>query len=338
MTRPLVPDATVTALERTGVPAELIAPIDGSAGRRSGQPLRWGPVLLVPPLPADGDEDAALRPVRAYKEAKEIVEAGGEWGFVPRDPTHAPFCVVDRAVCGAPSRRHAESDVAVEQCGCGFYALDPAHLGHLSLSRGVLLEVDLYGTVLVGTDGYRAERQRVVRVMTLPSCMRCGSGRRKVGFYLVHGARRRELVRCCARCAETELALSWVDELEPQSVTAASALLGIPVLPLKPDTAVVVGGPPVRGPRFVITTHYGWAHPAGPAPGAGERALVAMIAEAAKHARWRPHRRSKVAPPKRPSAWRRQALERFLSLPDRLDRLEEAVFGSEDHRDAPPPP
>lgn len=53
-------------------------------------------------------------------------------------------------------------------CSCGFYALKES----VKPTEGIVLEVELYGTVIVCERGYRAERQRVLGV-TLPA--KCGN-------------------------------------------------------------------------------------------------------------------------------------------------------------------
>lgn len=103
-------------------------------------------------------EVPASRPVRAYKAARVVVYADGSAGLMAL--TSGAYGVTASARClRGPGHRGA--GVPALRCSCGFHAL----ADRWQLAPGVLSDVQLWGRVVVHQRGYRAEHQRVLRVV-----------------------------------------------------------------------------------------------------------------------------------------------------------------------------
>ena len=80
-------------------------------------------------------------------------------------------------------------------CTCGYYAMASAD-GFGGDSGAALLEVELYGRVIVHERGYRASHQKILRII-VPSCIYCGD--EPVYFYLDGN----QPLPVCAHCRAT---------------------------------------------------------------------------------------------------------------------------------------
>lgn len=121
-------------------------------------------------------------PITAWKQAR-LAFAGGRYYFLPLtgvggsgyDVEAVARCVaVDFGSAlysyqgiGVGSAPHTAPSL---DCSCGFYALTEPPEDDPSLC---LLEVDLYGRVIVCEKGYRAEKQRVLAVTVPTRCYYC---------------------------------------------------------------------------------------------------------------------------------------------------------------------
>jgi len=121
------------------------------------------------------DLDTALDAVRGYKVAQLIVSTNDTAWLA--GVTSLRYGIDTLAQC----RRRTCEPPGLD-CRCGFYAFrDRAQalelLGQLGVRHParsyVLLSVDLDGTVLEYEAGFRAERQRVLRIEIPDACMRC---------------------------------------------------------------------------------------------------------------------------------------------------------------------
>lgn len=127
------------------------------------------PASVTPGMLPEREDDT---PILAYKTAC-INWTRGPDGFGPRLVsafTSRPYESSDRAECyGLIDGVTATHAAPAEACTCGFYAVrDPNELA----ASPVLIEVELFGRVIVYERGYRAERQRLLRV-GLPGCFYC---------------------------------------------------------------------------------------------------------------------------------------------------------------------
>lgn len=118
--------------------------------------------------PDDVPEVVDEEPITAYKVAQLCCQHGllsfmgigmnGVYGVDER-----ALCMKGYAALGNLPSGHAR--IPDENCSCGFYARPwPRAQVLKSVAAGqVLLEVELFGKIIEGTDAYRAERQRVLR-------------------------------------------------------------------------------------------------------------------------------------------------------------------------------
>jgi hypothetical protein len=149
--------------------------------------------------------------ITGYKWAR-LVAYGDELRFQPIYNMHPEYDVESTAMC-----EHG-NQVPASDCKCGFYALKRRqHLGYVlgTLSNQVVrsrlmtLEVDLSGRVLVANMGYRAEKQRVLRVLVPTRCAFRHEKRRRrraagVAIY------KREVLAVCQDCAPSFMPLSVI--------------------------------------------------------------------------------------------------------------------------------
>ncbi len=326
--RQAIPDAGHLLPELPGLPV-----LHGPTGWRSGEPIAWGPLLIVPPLPAAKAADPAKPPpIRGWKLAGGIRLTEGHWRFLPLSSGHAAYSSLDRARCDAPTVGHRAPGRA---CTCGFYARAEVLATDAASSIGgsrVLLEVDLYGHILLGEHGLRAERQWVRRVI-FPRCARAsnrcaGSVAPCVVDWYSGEA---ELVALCEACADREHALSFVEAVRPISSAQATGLLDAHVLILANAVrelgteAILFGGPPSAGRHFLFSADPILSPMAGgTVPGDGERLLIKLAEKAG-----RPVRLSVDPLPSPPTGDHREVLRQFLALPQmftdmarRIERLE----------------
>jgi hypothetical protein len=138
-------------------------------GSRSRQGA--GPSLTL----ARSDEE----PIRGWKHAQVIgPDEHGRLTFIPMNggtsvgPSLMSYGVEDVAKCGLGQPHH----VPDPGCLCGFYAhrdgvTSPAWTwGREPFDIYALLEVELYGRVVEGSQGLRAEKQRVLSVTVRAAC------------------------------------------------------------------------------------------------------------------------------------------------------------------------
>lgn len=138
-----------------------------------------GQIVAEVGLPEREDD----QPFLAYKTArimfgtsKAIDASGGpklgEYGpHLMSAFTGWAYDLSDRAVCHVGgAREHPVPDLS---CTCGFYAVPNSDdLQNAMSPDSVLIEVELFGKVIVYERGYRAERQRVLRY-GFPTCWYC---------------------------------------------------------------------------------------------------------------------------------------------------------------------
>lgn len=145
----------------------LLARALAEAAQRQGRRRAWAN--------QDTDPAPSLDPLRGYKVAQLII--GHDQQAWLAGVTSLRYGVDTLARC----RRRGCTPPGLD-CRCGFYgfrsrerALDL--LGRLSVQHParsyVLLTVDLDGTVLEYEQGYRAQRQRVLRIELPDRCIRC---------------------------------------------------------------------------------------------------------------------------------------------------------------------
>ncbi len=104
------------------------------------------------------DTRVVEEPIRGWKMAKVITGPDGPtFAGIGANALYAAEAVAECAVGG----NHQCPDPG---CSCGFYARKERHDVSEPAGDYVLLEVELYGRVMVGSDGYRAEKQRVLAV------------------------------------------------------------------------------------------------------------------------------------------------------------------------------
>lgn len=165
----------------------------------------WGGGLpgRVGALPVD--DVAAEDAPRGWKCAQLLAAPDGSEVRLSGVAIGGVYAAEDAAVC-AFNRDH---DVPSLACECGFYAFGDRQqaVDLLACAVGVggnvivrsLLEVDLAGTVIECERGFRAERQRVLRVGLLPWCADCAARGELVLASVVGGLPRPPVVSTMAR-------------------------------------------------------------------------------------------------------------------------------------------
>jgi hypothetical protein len=154
-----------TLLSLTVLTLPLLARWLTEAAQRQGRRRAWSTF----------DADASLDALRGYKVAQLIVSSNDTAWLAGVTSLRYGIDTVARCrrrVCQPPGL----------DCRCGFYAFRDRQkaldlLGQVGTRHParsyVLLTVDLDGTVLEYESGFRAERQRVLRVEIPNACMRC---------------------------------------------------------------------------------------------------------------------------------------------------------------------
>lgn len=73
--------------------------------------------------------------------------------------------------------KHPEHDAPVENCACGFFARTTSEslVLYARYPFSHLLEVELSGKVIAQRGEMRAHHQRILRLLLLPTCHRCGA-------------------------------------------------------------------------------------------------------------------------------------------------------------------
>ena len=73
--------------------------------------------------------------------------------------------------------KHKEHRAPVERCACGFFARATSEslVLYARYPFSHLLEVELSGRVIAHRGEMRAEHQRILRLLLLPTCYRCGA-------------------------------------------------------------------------------------------------------------------------------------------------------------------
>lgn len=125
----------------------------------------------------DHEPDTSLEPFRGHKVAQLIIGADDHAWLV--GVTSVRYGVDTLAQC-----RRRDCTPPGLDCRCGFYAfrsrtraldlLDRLSVQHPARSY-VVLTVDLDGSVLEYERGFRAQRQRVLRIELPSRCVRCGT-------------------------------------------------------------------------------------------------------------------------------------------------------------------
>lgn len=157
-----------TLLSLTVLSLPLLARWLAEVGQRRGRSRVWDDHTPQPSIDA----------FRGYKVAQLIVSTGGTAWLA--GITSLRYGVDTIAAC----RRRTCEPPGLD-CRCGFYAFRERRealellgsLGSRHPARSyVLLTVDLDGNVLEYESGFRAQRQRVLRIEIPAACMRCLRG------------------------------------------------------------------------------------------------------------------------------------------------------------------
>ena len=123
---------------------------DSDPGLNAGSLSYWASDGTSPP---DQDPRPGVDTIVAWKGAG-LSKRDGKWQFSGYGGRTYDIEAVAECAAG---RDHKAPD---PKCDCGFYAV-PAN-DHRLYSTGLLLEVELYGRVMEGERGYRAEKMRVL--------------------------------------------------------------------------------------------------------------------------------------------------------------------------------
>ncbi len=181
-------------------------------------------------------QSTADLPIIAYKTADLTIRKGGP----PRLRSHFTgweYNGADRAFCRKTSGQTVRDTFhrpPILDCACGFYAVntfDRVQREYGRMFGAVLLEVELFGKVIVHEYGYRAERQRILHV-GLPSCF---------FTHTTEGCKVREPEALVVGHAHTD----W-DFLLPVCAYHLSILMNVNVRPpsSNPSVEVIVNDPP----------------------------------------------------------------------------------------------
>jgi|ERR1035437_320310 hypothetical protein len=162
-----------------------------------------------------------VEPFVAYKVVSLNFKAGkvtiaGSWSEVDTDT------VAECRAYPKPDPPHAAPD---PDCTCGFWAL--SERPSMSSYSPILATVELFGTVIHGEKGYRANRQRITRIDIDPTCVMCdvvGDTRRGAdALYAKFGG---EITKLCAGHGSASAGINALERLEVDQV---ADILGIPV-------------------------------------------------------------------------------------------------------------
>ena len=163
--------------------------------------------------------------ITAYKWAR-IVAIDSRVAYKPIYDNNRVYQTTDVAVC---QDRYC-TEPPSSHCSCGFYALK--RRGHLPYVRGTsgepgrrqyesffTLDVDLSGHIREAGLGYRAERQRVLKITAPKYCVFDHKWHRRVraaGLGIINS---RWLAPVCAGCHDAPRPLSWLaDQLGTEVV------------------------------------------------------------------------------------------------------------------------
>lgn len=148
------------------------------------------------------------------------------WGFQGASVGNIAFYRPEsRSVCLLTGTHH---DAPQPDCTCGFYAVKRVTGDHRTAGFFVALDVDLYGRVIRHTAGWRAEKQRVIKVTIGSICALCGTRKATcLGFsgrVLNSNAGPLQLLHAlCDKCAPT------FDTGERLTLADVSGYLGVEV-------------------------------------------------------------------------------------------------------------
>ena len=155
-------------------------------------------------------------PFVAYKTVKVALSDGllklsGSWETITID---------DTARCKKYPRPVPEHDAPYVGCDCGFWALKKKP-GEPNYSGNVVATVEMFGTVIHGKDGYRASRQRVLRIELPRACECCAlmEDRRRMtnGMYFAINGSGHPL---CVDHGETALSINAAIRMTPAEIAA----------------------------------------------------------------------------------------------------------------------
>ncbi len=120
---------------------------------------------------------------------------------------NSDHAISDHAICRMVDferlREFGRHHPPVLRCTCGFYAMKSRERvleEHDELTSGlcvVLLEVELFGKVIVCEHGYRAERQRILQLSIPRGCFFCGGQRGDVAAEGMAGTKGGPLIPTC---------------------------------------------------------------------------------------------------------------------------------------------
>lgn len=184
--------------------------------------IAWGSASpALPAAPAAEGPGLAERqqdePITAWKQAR-LAFAGGRYYFRPLTSAGGSGYGVDAtAACerddmyfawrsalarGADPLRVERHTAPAVECRCGFYALTEPPAENPDLC---LLEVDLYGRVVVCEKGYRAEKQRVLSVTVPSRCYYCADTET---HFVIQGEGKPLSIRCAAHTPADAIVVS----------------------------------------------------------------------------------------------------------------------------------
>lgn len=108
-------------------------------------------------------------PLIGYKAVSVAPTPNGPLG-IEGARANVPYPNPSKAKCGL-RRSHT---APLPECSCGFYAMERSYASFdVMLMAGLVAEVELAGRVIVATRGFRAEWQRVVRLIITDHCYIC---------------------------------------------------------------------------------------------------------------------------------------------------------------------
>lgn len=170
---------------------------------KSEEPIRAYKVADIVLSEYTSAEDAAKYLHGTYT-IDEIPKTRGA-KFRPSARMSLNYTADDVATCMQRQRNDpSHSKIPAVTCGCGFYAWKGIHMID-TYSNSAKLEVDLLGKVIECEYGYRAARQRVMRVDFSHKCAACGANATVLG--LDHTMKVDPFCNKCAKdenlCAET---------------------------------------------------------------------------------------------------------------------------------------
>jgi hypothetical protein len=218
-----------TALQLAGSLAKPTYDIDSDIlpVYKSEEPIRAYKVADIVLSEYTSEQDAA-KYLNGEYEVNEIPKAR-EAKFRPSARMSLNYTADDVAMCSQSKRNdpsHAKIPAVV--CGCGFYAWKDIRMID-TYSNSAKLEVDLLGKVIECEYGYRAARQRVMRVDFSHKCAACGANATVLGLDYTM-----KVDPFCNKCAKDENLCKETITAEELSNMLNTEVMWQPIGPVNP--------------------------------------------------------------------------------------------------------